>query len=169
MSWLVFLGMAVKPALMMDMTCWYTRAMPTFIEAHRDHLTISTDPDRLDIDAIHSLLSRAYWAKGRTREVIARYVQFSLVFGVYDGQKQVGLARIVSDYTTFAWLCDVFIHEDYRGKGIGKWLMETILAHPDLQGLRRIMLATNDAHGLYAKYGFTAMHNPENWMEKYNG
>ncbi len=140
--------------------------MPAIIETQRDNLIISTDPARLDIDAIHSFLTRAYWAKGRTREVIARYVQYSLVFGVYDGARQVGLARIVSDYTTFAWLCDVFIHEDYRGKGTGKWLIETILAHPDLQGLRRIMLTTHDAHGLYAKYGFQAVATPENWMEK---
>ena len=143
--------------------------MPEIIETHRDTLTISTDPARLDIDAIHAMLTRAYWAKGRTREIIARYIQFSLVFGIYDGTQQIGVARIVSDYTTFAWLCDIFIHEDYRGKGVGKWLMETILAHPDLQGLRRLMLTTRDAHGLYAKYGFKSVSAPESWMEKHNG
>ncbi len=143
--------------------------MLEIIETHRDTLTISTDPARLDIDAIHAMLTRAYWAKGRTREIIARYIQFSLVFGIYDGTQQIGVARIVSDYTTFAWLCDIFIHEDYRGKGVGKWLMETILAHPDLQGLRRLMLTTRDAHGLYAKYGFKSVSAPESWMEKHNG
>ncbi|MCX6078482.1 MAG: GNAT family N-acetyltransferase [Chloroflexi bacterium] len=143
--------------------------MPEIIETHRDTLTISTDPARLDIDAIHAMLTRAYWAKGRTREIIARYIQFSLVFGIYDGTQQIGVARIVSDYTTFAWLCDIFIHEDYRGKSVGKWLMETILAHPDLQGLRRLMLTTRDAHGLYAKYGFKSVSAPESWMEKHNG
>jgi GNAT superfamily N-acetyltransferase len=142
--------------------------MPEIIASRRNTLLISTDPARLDLDAIADMLSRAYWAQGRTRAVIARYVQHSLVFGVYDGDRQVGLARIVSDYTTFAWLCDVFIHEDYRGQGIGKWLMETILAHPDLQGLRRFLLATRDAHGLYSQYGFTPLQNPERWMEKFD-
>jgi N-acetylglutamate synthase-like GNAT family acetyltransferase len=80
--------------------------------------------------------------------------------------RQIGFARVISDYTTFAWLCDVIIHEDYRGKGIGKWLMESILAHPDLQGLRRFLLATRDAHGLYSQYGFTLLDNPQNWMER---
>jgi GNAT superfamily N-acetyltransferase len=139
------------------------------IESHHENLSISTDPARLDLDAITDMLSRAYWAQGRTREVIARYVEHSLVFGVYDSGKQIGLARIVSDYTTFAWLCDVFIHEDYRGRGIGKWLMETILSHPELQGLRRFLLATRDAHGLYAQYGFTPLADPGRWMEKFNG
>ncbi len=142
--------------------------MPEIIETHRNELTISTDPARLDVDAMTDMLSRAYWAQGRTREVIARYIQHSLVFGVYDGERQIGLARIISDYTTFAWLCDVFIHEDYRGRGIGKWLMETILAHPDLQGLRRLLLATRDAHGLYSQYGFTPLQAPERWMEKFS-
>jgi GNAT superfamily N-acetyltransferase len=142
--------------------------MLKIIETHRNGLTISTDPARLDLDAITDMLSRAYWAQGRTREVIARYVQHSLVFGIYDGERQIGLARIVSDYTTFAWLCDVFIHEDYRGRGLGKWLMETILAHPELQGLRRFLLATRDAHGLYSQYGFTPLENPAGWMEKFN-
>lgn len=138
-------------------------------ESRRENLLISTDPALLDLDAITEMLSRAYWAQGRTRESITRYIQHSLVFGVYEGVKQVGLARIVSDYTTFAWLCDVFIHEDYRRRGISKWLMETILSHPELQGLRRFLLATRDAHGLYAQYGFTPLANPERWMEKFNG
>jgi GNAT superfamily N-acetyltransferase len=89
----------------------------------------------------------------------------SLVFGVYAGDKQIGLARIVSDYAVFAYLCDVFIHEDYRAHGLGKWLMETIMAHPDLQSLRRWLLATHDAHGLYKQYGWTPLENPHNWME----
>lgn len=143
--------------------------MPAIIETHHDNLTISTDPARLDLDAIYEMLSRAYWTKDRTREMLARYVRFSLVFGVYDGTHQIGLARIVSDYTTFAWLCDVFIHEDYRGVGIGKWLMETILAHPDLQGLRRFMLVTREAHGFYAKYGFERVAAHARLMERING
>jgi len=143
--------------------------MSQMIEIHRDSFTISTDPSRLDVDAIADMLTRAYWAKGRTREVIARYIQHSLTFGLYDGDRQIGLARVVSDYTTFAWLCDVFIHEDYRGRGLSKWLMETIHAHPDLQGLRRWMLATRDAHGLYEQFGWTPIDHPERWMHKFNG
>jgi GNAT superfamily N-acetyltransferase len=143
--------------------------MPQLLETQKDDYTISTDPARLDIDAIADMLTRAYWAQGRTRDVIARYVQHSLVFGIYHGEKQIGLARIVSDYTTFAWLCDVFIHEDHRGKGLGKWLMQTIHSHPDLQGLRRWMLATRDAHGLYEQFGWVLLDHPERWMHKFNG
>ena len=139
------------------------------IETHRGSFTISTDPSRLDVDAIADMLTRAYWAKGRTRDLIARYIQHSLTFGLYDGNRQIGLARVVSDYTTFAWLCDVFIHEDYRGRGLSKWLMETIHAHPDLQGLRRWLLATRDAHGLYEQFGWTPLDHPERWMNKLNG
>jgi len=143
--------------------------MLEIIESHHDTLLISTDPSRLDLDAITDMLSRAYWAKDRTPELIARSIQNSLVFGVYDSNRQIGLARVVSDYATFAWLCDVFVHEDYRQRGIGKWLMETILTHPDLQGLRRFLLITRDAHGLYSQYGFTPLQNPDRWMEKING
>lgn len=143
--------------------------MPQLLEVHKDSFTISTDNNKLDIDAIADMLTRAYWAQGRTREMIARYVQHSLVFGIYDGNKQIGLARIVSDYTTFAWLCDVFIHEDYRGHGLGKWLMQTIDSHPDLQGLRRWILATRDAHGLYKQFGWTLLDHPERWMHRFNG
>jgi len=143
--------------------------MLQILETQKDNYTISTDLARLDIDAIAVMLTRAYWAQGRTREMIARYVQHSLVFGIYHENQQVGLARIVSDYTTFAWLCDVFIHEEHRGKGLGKWLMETIHSHPDLQGLRRWILATRDAHGLYEQFGWTLLDHPERWMHKFNG
>lgn len=138
------------------------------LEVHRDNFTISTDFDRLDVDAITDLLSHAYWAQGRTREMIARYLQHSLTFGLFDGSLQIGLARVVSDYTTFAWLCDVFIHEDYRGQGLGKWLLETIHSHPELQGLRRWMLATKDAHGLYKQFGWVPLEPPERWMMKFD-
>jgi N-acetylglutamate synthase-like GNAT family acetyltransferase len=143
--------------------------MLNIIESRKDDFLISTDPARLDLEAIADMLSRAYWAKDRSPELIARSIQNSLVFGVYEGTRQIGLARVVSDYATFAWLCDVFIHEEYRERGIGKWLMETILAHPDLQGLRRFLLITRDAHGLYSQIGFTALHNPARWMEKFDG
>jgi GNAT superfamily N-acetyltransferase len=143
--------------------------MPQILETHRDNFAISTDPARLDVDAITDMLSRAYWAQGRTREVIARYLQYSLTFGIYDGSRQIGLARVVSDYTTFAWLCDVFIHVDYRGHGLGKWLMETVHSHPDLQNLRRWLLATKDAHGLYSQFGWVPLEPPERWMMRING
>jgi len=143
--------------------------MPQPLETQRENFTISTDLSRLDVDAIADMLARAYWAQGRTNELIARYLQHSLTFGLYDGSRQIGLARVVSDYTTFAWLCDVFIHEDYRGRGLGKWLMETVHSHPDLQGLRRWMLATRDAHGLYSQFGWTPLDNPERWMMKFDG
>ena len=92
----------------------------------------------------------------------------SLVFGVYEENRMIAMARVVTDYATFAWLCDVFVDEDYRGRGIGKWLMESILAHPELQGLRRWLLATRDAHGLYSQYGYSSLHNIERWMERFN-
>ena len=138
-------------------------------ETHREGFTISTDTDRLDLDAITAMLSRAYWAEGRTREMIARSLQHSLTFGMYHGTRQVGLARVVSDYTTFAWLCDVFILEGYRGQGLGKWLLETVHGHPQLGGTRRWMLATRDAHGLYKQFGWVSLTPPERWMMKVNG
>ena len=143
--------------------------MSQLLEVRNDRFTISTDPKRLDVDAIADMLTRAYWAQGRTREMIQRYLGYSLTFGLYDGPRQIGLARVISDYTTFAWLCDVFIHEDYRGQGLGKWLMETVHSHPDLQRLRRWMLATRDAHGLYSQFGWVPLDNPERWMMKFDG
>jgi N-acetylglutamate synthase-like GNAT family acetyltransferase len=142
--------------------------MSKFFESHRENLMVSTNPDLLDLDAICDFLSRAYWAQGRPRDRIELSLRHSLVFGIYGDSRQIGLARVVTDYATFAWLCDVFIHEDYRGRGIGKWLMACILSHPELQGLRRFLLATRDAHGLYSQFGFTSMKNPERWMERFN-
>lgn len=139
--------------------------MPQIFETRRDNLLISSDPARLDLAAITDMLSRTYWAKGRTDQAIGRAIEHSLAFGVYENERQIGLARIISDYTTFAYVCDVVIHEQYRGQGIGKWLIETVRAHPDLQGLRRWMLATRDAHGLYRQYGFKPLGNVERWME----
>ncbi len=139
--------------------------MNKFYETRRDGFLISTDPARLDVDAIIDMLTRAYWAKGRPRERTERALQNSLVFGVYDGERQIGLARVVTDYAIFAYLCDVFIHEDYRAHGLGKWLMQTIMSHPELQGLRRWTLATRDAHGLYRQFGWKSLEAPERWME----
>ena len=139
--------------------------MQKLFEVKIENFTISTDPARLDLDAITDFLSRAYWAKGRPRERIERSLANSLVFGLYDGEKQIGLARVVTDYATFAWLCDVCIDEAYRGVGLGKWLMQTIHEHPELQGLRRWILATRDAHGLYKQFGWKPLEDPEKWME----
>jgi GNAT superfamily N-acetyltransferase len=143
--------------------------MPQFFERNRVQFTISTDPSRLDVEAITEMLSRAYWAEGRTSEMISRCLQHSLNFGLYDNSRQIGMARVVSDYTTFAWLCDVFIHEDYRGQGLGKWLLETVQSHPDLQGLKRWMLATRDAHNLYSQFGWIPLDEPRRWMMKFDG
>lgn len=137
-------------------------------EITRDTLTISTDPARLDLEAVCEFLSRAYWAKDRSPATIELSLKNSLVFGVYDSSRMVGMARVITDYATLAWLCDVFVHEDYRGRGIGKWLMECVLAHPDLQGLRRWLLATTDAHGLYRQYGYKPLENIEWWMERFD-
>jgi len=137
-------------------------------EVTKDNLTISTDPQRLDLEAVCGFMARSYWAQNRTRPTIERALRNSLVFGAYEESCMVAMARIVTDYATFAWLCDVFVREEYRGRGIGKWLMESILAHPELQGLRRWLLATRDAHGLYSQYGYTSLHNIERWMERIN-
>jgi len=143
--------------------------MPQILEARLDQFTISTDPARLDIDAIADLLSRSYWANTRTRKQTERALSLSLAFGLYDGDRQIGLARVVTDYTIFAWLCDVILHEDYRGRGLGKWLMATVHGHPDLRDVRRWMLATDDAHGLYRQFGWMPLEHPERWMMKSNG
>jgi len=127
--------------------------------------TISTDKDRLDIPYIHHFLSRSYWAENIPVDTVAKSIDGSLCFGVYESGKQVGFARVITDKATFGYLADVFIDEAFRGRGLSKWLVETITAHPDLQGLRRFMLATRDAHGLYAQYGFTALTFTDRWMQ----
>ena len=126
---------------------------------------ISTDPARVDISMVHDFLTNSYWAKGIPLETVWRSIENSITFGIYHSQKQVGFARIISDQATFAYLADVFILPAYRGRGLSRWLMECIIAHPDLQALRRWMLATKDAHGLYAKFGFTPIKTPDSWME----
>jgi GNAT superfamily N-acetyltransferase len=128
---------------------------------------ISTDPARLQIDEIHRFLrEESYWARERTREQTETAIKNSLPFGVYSGENQIGFARVVTDYATFAYLGDVYILEAYRGRGLSKWLMETIINHPELQGFRRWILATRDAHTLYEKFEFTALKFPERWMER---
>jgi GNAT superfamily N-acetyltransferase len=135
------------------------------VEWRRGDYEISTDPARLDLDLTHRFLSEeAYWSPGVPRDVVERAIDGSIVFGIYHDGRQVGMARVVSDKATFAWLCDVFVVPVERGHGLGKWLMECVKSHPDLQGLRRWMLATSDAHGLYAQYGFTPV-DPSRFME----
>ena len=129
---------------------------------------ISTDKVRLDLGAIHSFLTTSYWAKGISMEVVRRAIQNSLCFGMYEADTQIGFARVISDYATYAYLCDVYILEPYRRRGLAKWLMQCVLAHPDLQELRRFSLATKDAHGLYGKVGFAPLRNPASHMEILN-
>jgi GNAT superfamily N-acetyltransferase len=134
---------------------------------HRDDYSISTDRSRLNLELIHNYLStETYWASGRSREVVQRSIENSLPFGIYKEAEQVGFARVVTDYATFAWIADVFILPEHRGRGLSKWLMEVMIEHPQLQGFRRWVLATKDAHGLYEKFGFITLHRPERWMER---
>ena len=116
--------------------------------------TVSTARARLDVDQVCAFLGRSYWAGTRPRDVVEKSLDRSLCYGIYEGRTQVGFARVVTDYCTFAYLCDVFIDEGHRGKGLGKWLMDCILRHPELQSLRRFVLATRDAHELYRGFGF---------------
>lgn len=126
---------------------------------------ISTDPARIDVALVHEFLTNSYWAKGIPLETVQLSIENSIPFGVYHGRQQVGFARVISDLATFAYLADVFILPSHRGRGLSLWLMECIVSHPDLQGLRRWMLATQDAHGLYARFGFTPLKSPGSWME----
>lgn len=136
-------------------------------EWQRGEYTISTHDNRLDIRVIHDFISnQSYWGQGRAVEVVQRALDNSLNFGLYRGDKQVGFARVVTDFATFAWVADVFVLAEERGHGLSKWLMEVILTHPRLQGFRRWVLATKDAHSLYARYGFIPLHRPERWMER---
>lgn len=128
-------------------------------------LLLSDDSKNLDIDVIHEYLARSYWAAGIPRDIVARSIAGSLCFGLFDGGRQVGFARCVTDRATFAYLADVFILESHRGRGLASWMMEGILAHPDLRSLRRFSLVTRDAQGLYRKFGFTPLANPERSME----
>jgi GNAT superfamily N-acetyltransferase len=127
---------------------------------------ISTDPQRLDVDVIHNFLAKeSYWAPGIPRHIVERAIHNSLSFGIYAGAEQVGYARVITDKTTFAYLADVFIVDAHRGKGLSKWLMRCIVRHEDLQGLRRFLLFTSDAHGLYRQFGFKEAESPSRIME----
>ncbi|MEX2204913.1 MAG: GNAT family N-acetyltransferase [Myxococcota bacterium] len=128
-------------------------------------IRIASDPARLDVDAIHAFLTRSYWAQGVSRERVARSLEHSLCFGLYDGERQIGFARVISDRVTFGYLCDVYVLEPYRGRALGKRLLEAVRAHPDLQGLRRLLLETRDAHGLYEQFGFERIADGRDFMQ----
>ncbi len=133
-----------------------------------NNFSISTDKSKLQLNIIHAFLSTSYWAKNIPMKTVKRSIENSLCFGVYNDQNQIGFARVTSDCATFAYLADVFILEDFRGKGLSKLLMKEIMGHPQLQGLRRWILATRDAHALYTQYGFKALAIPDRWMELHN-
>lgn len=138
-------------------------------EQRREGFTISTDPGRLDVDAIHAFLATSYWAEGIPREILEQALRNSLCFGLYEGEgegeRQIGLARVITDAATYAYLCDVYVLPERRGRGLGTWMMECVMAHPDLQGLRRFSLVTRDAHELYRPFGFQEIASPGRHME----
>jgi GNAT superfamily N-acetyltransferase len=134
-------------------------------QSNTSEYEFTTDTSRMDIDIIHGYLRQSYWPPDIAREVVERAIDGSICFGIFDQAKQIGFARVVTDKATFAYLADVFILEPHRGKGLSKQLMKIILEHPDLQGLRRFLLATRDAHGLYQKFDFTELGNPARFME----
>jgi len=141
----------------------------TVLTKYKGEFCISTDKTKLDIDSIHEFLStKAYWCLNIPKDKVQLAIQNSLCFGVYQNQKQIGFARIISDFSTIAYLGDVYILEEHRGKGLSKWLMETIMNYADLQGLRRWILLTGDAHGLYRQFGWTDIADPTKWMELHN-
>ena len=136
-------------------------------EWKQNNLLVSTDQRRMDVNAIHAFLTRAYWCEGIPFEVVERAVRHSLCFGLFDGDVQVGLARVVTDYATFAYLCDVYVLESHRGKGLGRRLVQCVMESSQLQGLRRFNLSTRDAHSLYAEFGFKPLKHPESKMERH--
>lgn len=139
------------------------------MEWHKEQYSINTDKSRLDVGMIHHFLyTTAYWAVGRPMNIVRKSIENSLCFGLFDGDEQVGFCRVVTDYATFGWMCDVFILPSHRGRGLGKWLVECVVSHPDVKELRRLLLSSRDAHSLYEKYGdFHSLHYPANWMEKF--
>ena len=137
----------------------------TDVTIYKDEFCISTDKTKLDVDSIHGFLStKAYWCLNIPKDTVQKAIQNSRCFGVYQNKKQIGFARVISDFSTIAYLGDVYILEEYRGKGLSKWLIETIMSDPNLQGLRRWILLTADAHGLYRQFGWTNIGEPDKWM-----
>ncbi len=134
----------------------------------RDDYLLSTDKSKIDVDVVHNFLSHSYWAENISKDIVQKSIDNSLCFAICHRQKLIGFARVISDFATFAYLADVFIVPEERGKGLSKWLMQVIMDFDELQGLRRFTLATRDAHNLYAQFGFTPFDKPERWMQKHN-
>jgi len=139
---------------------------PMAYEVREGDTLVSCDRAKLDVDRIHAFLTRSYWAEGVSREAVERSIENSIPFGVYCDGEHVGFARVISDRASYAYLADVYIEEPFRGRGLSKLLMRVVMGHPELQGLRRWILGTCDAHGLYRQFGFTELLRPERWMEK---
>jgi GNAT superfamily N-acetyltransferase len=133
----------------------------------RGEFTVSTDRARIDLDVVHGFLADSYWAKGIPRDVVRRSIENALCFGIYHADRQVGFARVITDRATFAYLGDVFVLEAYRGQGLAAWLLGVIQSHPELQGLRRWVLLTRDAHALYRKAGWSEVAAPDRYMERW--
>ncbi|HSC46772.1 MAG TPA: GNAT family N-acetyltransferase [Gammaproteobacteria bacterium] len=142
--------------------------MHKLIETRQDEYLISTDPKKLQPERVHAFLTTAYWSTGIPLAVVKKALSNSLCFGLYHKGEQVGLSRVVTDYSTFAYLCDVYVLEAHRRKGLGQWLVECVMTHPELQDLRRFLLATRDAHGIYANFGFTGLKSVERMMERHD-
>ena len=134
----------------------------------KNEYRITTDNSKLDFDSIHNWITNSYWAKGRTKEEMKKVMKNSLNFGFFHNEKQIGFARVVTDYHTFAYLCDVIIDESFRGKGLGKMLMKEVFEYPELKIMKRWLLFTKDAHGLYEQFGFSKDDMPERTMVKKN-
>lgn len=142
--------------------------MEKIINYTKGGFTVTTDKEKIEIDILHNFLNQSYWANGRTKQTIITSIENSLCFSMFKGEKQIGFARVITDYATFAYLCDVYIEEDYRGNGLGIWMLECILNYPNLLDLKKWLLATRDAHELYRKFGFYSLSNPEKYMEIVN-
>ncbi|EQB87539.1 GNAT superfamily N-acetyltransferase [Clostridium punense] len=142
--------------------------MEKIINYTKGGFTVTTDKEKIDIDTLHNFFNKSYWANDRTKQTIIVSIENSLCFSMFKGEKQIGFARVITDYATFAYLCDVFIQEDYRGNGLGIWMLECILNYPNLLDLKKWLLATRDAHELYRKFGFSSLVNPEKYMEIVN-
>lgn len=142
--------------------------MNKIINYTKGGFTVTTDKGKINIDMLYNSLHRLYWATNRSKETIVKSIENSLCFSMLKGDKQIGFARVITDYATFAYLCDVYIDEAYRGNGLGIWLLECILNYPDLLELRKWLLATKDAHDLYRKFGFNELATPERYMEIVN-